>query len=427
MTATAAANLRRRGRGSATVRILAVGNMYPPQHAGGYEFAWQNAVRYARSLGHEVRIVVSEYREDEGQPEEDPDVHRDLTWYWDPGRYEFPDLNPLARLGRELRNAATLRRHLREFKPDLVTWWSMGCLSQSLIEQVRRRGIPAVFVAHDDWIVYNQQHDQWIRMWRGRRRRLAPVVERLAGIPTTVDLNLAGPFVFNSRYTLGRARENGVTAPVMTVVHPGIDELYLDAAGPRPWRWRLLYVGRLDRQKGVDTAVAALAFLPPAATLTVYGSGDDGYVKEMKRAAGRIGAAERVSFEGFATSETLQSAYADADVVVFPVRWNEPFGLVPLEAMGMGRPVVTTARGGTSEFVRDGENALLFAGDDAAALARCVERLAADEGLRSRLRSEGFRTAARFTATDSARHTVEEILRLAVLAPAAERAALRGR
>jgi glycogen(starch) synthase len=232
-------------------------------------------------------------------------------------------------------------------------------------------------------------------------------------MPATVELNQAGPFVFNSRYTLERAREAGIDGPGMTIVHPGIDDRFLDALPSRPWRWRLAYLGRIDRQKGIDTAVGALAHLPPEATLAVWGTGDERYVAEMEALAARLGAAERVRFEGFADGDRLRSAYADADAVLFPVRWNEPFGLVPLEAMGMGRPVVTTSRGGTAEFVRDGVNALVFDADDPGALAERVRRLATDDRLRSRLVHEGRHTAGRYSAAEFAERTVDQIVGVA--------------
>jgi glycosyltransferase involved in cell wall biosynthesis len=392
--------------------------MYPPQHAGGYEIAWQQAMRRARDEGHTVRVLTSDYRSGD-QREEDPDVHRSLRWYWDLERYEFPRLNLMERLELELHNARELRAHLNVFRPDVVAWWSMGCMSLSLIEQVRRTGIPAAFVVHDDWLDYGWEHDQWLRTWRGRRRGLvAPLAARFCGVATAVDPNGAGRFIFNSRYTLDRGREVRLSTAEACVVHPGIDEAFLEPAPARPWTWRLAYLGRLDRQKGVDTAVQALAQLPPEASLTVWGSGEESYVAEMRELAQRLGVGERVSFRGFIGGEGLRAAFAGADAVVFPVRWNEPFGLVPLEAMGLGRPVVTTARGGTAEFVRDGENALVFPADDAAALAERVKRLAGDEALRSRLLAGGRRTAAQFTATRFARRTVEEILRAAGRVPA---------
>ena len=398
---------------SANLRILAVGNMYPPQHAGGYELAWQQAMHRAHELGHRTRVLTSEYREDPRRAEEDPDVHRTLRWYWDLERYEFPRLNIAQRLRLERHNAAELRRHLELFRPDVVTWWSMGCMSLSMIEQVRRAGFPAVFVVHDDWLVYGWEHDRWIRTWSGPRRSIVGrLIEPACGVPVRVEVNDAGAFVFNSRYTLERARGAGVGSRAMTIVHPGIDGRFQEQVPPPAWGWRLAYVGRIDRQKGIDTAVAALEHLPPASTLTVWGTGDERYAAELKSLAARIGAGDRVRFNGFAAGEQLRSAYADADAVVFPVRWNEPFGLVPLEAMGVGRPVVTTSRGGTAEFVRDGENALVFDADDARALAASVRRLADDERLRARLLAEGRRTAARYSEAEFAERTVDQIVRV---------------
>jgi glycosyltransferase involved in cell wall biosynthesis len=240
---------------------------------------------------------------------------------------------------------------------------------------------------------------------------LGRVVQRVCGIPTHVNLREAGKFVFNSRNTMHRAASVGLLAPDITVVYPGIEERFFESLEPRPWGWRLVYLGRLDRQKGVDTAVEALAHLPAEATLAIWGTGSESYADEMRRVAARIGAADQVRFEGFAGSDHLRSIYDQADVVVFPVRWHEPFGLVPLEAMAMGRPVVSTARGGTAEYVRDGDNALVFEPDSPQELAACVIRLAQDEALRERLRARGRKTAAGFPAERFAERTVQEILR----------------
>lgn len=398
--------------GGGSLRILAIGNMYPPHHSGGYEVMWQRAMQQARALGHHVRVLVSNHRETGDLPETDPDVHRNLRMYWDQGRYEFLSLNAWQRLQLERHNNRELLRHLEAFRPDVVSFWSMGCLSLSLIEQVRRRGLPAVFIVHDDWLVYGRTHDQWIWAWNRTpwRRRLGPVVGRACGVPTTVDLDRTGPLVFNSRYTLGRAQEAGVSADEMDVVYPGIDERFASPLPPRRWRWRVLYVGRLDRQKGLDTAVEALAHLPALATLTIWGTGDKSYVSEMKALAARVGAADRVSFHGFADPERLIGAYEEADVVVFPVRWQEPFGLVPLEAMALGRLVVTTARGGSAEYLRDQQNALVFGADNPAAIAERIRRLAEDQRLRERLLAGGRETAARFPVQVFAERAVQKIV-----------------
>jgi glycosyltransferase involved in cell wall biosynthesis len=355
---------------------------------------WQAVVHAARERGHRVRVVTSEHREPHVDAPDEPDVHRELSMYWDWERYAFRDLGAVGRARLERRNAAVFDRHLEEFAPDTLSWWSMGSMSLSLIERVRRRRIPASFAVHDDWLVYGRKADRWIRAWHGWRRAVAPVAERALGVPTRIDVVRSGSLVFNSAYTRDRAAAAGVDVAGALVVHPGIEERFLRPAEPRPWEWRLLVVGRLDRHKGTDAAVAALEHLPPEATLTIVGSGSDGFRAELEDAAGRLGSAGRVTFAGFVAGDGLRSVYAAADAVLFPVRWEEPFGLVPLEAMGVGRPVVSTARGGSGEFLADGENSLVVEPDDPRALAAAVTRLAGDEDLRRRLREGGRRTAA---------------------------------
>jgi glycosyltransferase involved in cell wall biosynthesis len=109
-----------------------------------------------------------------------------------------------------------------------------------------------------------------------------------------------------------------------------------------------------------------------------------------------LGVADRVEFARVARDQ-LAATYAEADALLFPVLWEEPWGLVPLEAMSTGTPVVATGTGGSGEYLRDGENCLIFQPrDDPRALAAAIERLAADEGLRKRLRAGGQATVARF-------------------------------
>ena len=82
--------------------------------------------------------------------------------------------------------------------------------------------------------------------------------------------------------------------------------------------------------------------------------------------------------------DALAGVYAGADALLFCVEWPEPFGLVPLEAMAVGTPVVATGTGGSAEYLRDGENCLLVEPGDADARSpRAVRRLAGDPELRA--------------------------------------------
>jgi glycogen synthase len=359
------------------VRILTVGNMYPPHHLGGYELIWRSAVRHHRAVGHDVRVLTTDVRFDFAQEPDDPECFRELRWYW--RDHAWPRLTLRERHKLERDNARTLKRHLAEFEPDVVAWWAMGGMSLSLPSRV---DVPGAAFVLDDWLDYAPREDQWGRLLRRRRFDV-----------TTID-----HWVFISEYSRERARALGHAFASSEVNPAGVGDEFLHAAPQQPWAWRLLYVGRIDQRKGIDTAVRALAQLPSEAVLDVVGSGDDEAEQGLRALVAELGLQERVRFTGIVPREELPARYAAADAVLFPVRWREPWGVVPLEAMGIGRPVVATGRGGSGEYLRDGENALLFDAEDPAALAARVERLASDEMLRARLRAGGLETARSHTA-----------------------------
>jgi glycogen synthase len=352
------------------LRILAVGSLYPPHHLGGYELIWQSAMRFARERGHEVRVLATDHRESgRDEADEEPGIHRELRWYW--RDHEFPRLSPRARRRLERHNAEVLDRHVREFRPDAVSWWAMGGMSMSLIE---RAPVPAVGVVCDDWMLYGPKVDQWARMLRRRPR-----------------FGNAATWLFISETTRSRALRLH-DLPRTGLAHAGVDASMFVPAPERDWDWRLLYVGRIDPRKGIDTAVDALAALPDPAVLEVVGSGDAEHLAALRSRAG-----SRVRFAPLVERPRLPGVYAGADAVLFPVSWAEPWGLVPLEAMAVGRPVVATGMGGSGEYLRDGENCVLVPPGDPAAVAAAVRRLAEDRALRARLREGGFETAARYT------------------------------
>jgi glycosyltransferase involved in cell wall biosynthesis len=364
--------------------------MYPPHHLGGYELVWQAAVEDLRRRGHDVRVLCSDHREagvGPGVPDED--VHRELRWYW--RDHAFPRLSPARVLELERDNATVFERHLDGFGPDAVSWWAMGGMSLSLLERARSRRLPAVAFVNDDWLIYGPEVDAWLRLAGRLPRRLA---ERATGLPVRFDPAACGRIVFASESVRRSAAERW-SLPPAEVAHGGIDPRFLaDAPVAAAWAWRLLYVGRIDPRKGIATLLEALAGLPSEATLSVVGGGEEAHLDELRGRAGELGLGDRVDFAGRRAREELPSIYAAADAVVFPVLWDEPWGLVPLEAMACGRPVVATGTGGSSEYLRDGRNCLLFAAGDAGQLAERVTRLASDPTLRERLRAGGLETAA---------------------------------
>jgi glycogen(starch) synthase len=362
------------------VRVLSLGNLYPPQHLGGYELVWQASVRALRARGHVVRVICTDTVLSPDAREQDEDVHRELRWYW--RDHAWPRLRWRDRRAVERTDRAIVAGHVREFAPDVVAFFAMGGLPMSLVTQNR---LPAVAVVHDDWLTYGPREDQWHRLMRHRR------------------LHAAGTWLFVSEFLQARALASPWRLGETAVVPAGIAAGFRNPRPAPPWSWSLLYVGRPDPRKGADVALAALDHLPPQATLTVAGAAEPGDGARV-RALGRV------------PQNHLPYVYAAADAVLVPSRVDEPFGLVALEAMGLGRPVVATARGGAAEYLRDGINALTVPPDDPEALAAAVRRLADDPGLRARLREGGLATASEHTA-ETFHARVEDALAGAVGAP----------
>lgn len=115
---------------------------------------------------------------------------------------------------------------------------------------------------------------------------------------------------------------------------------------------RLLFLGQLIRGKGADLMLKALAELDIPFTCTIAGDGKD---REMlEKMVREFSLQDMVRFTGFVSEP--EKLWQDCDVFCFPIRWQEPFGLVGLEAIAHGIPVIAFDLGGVREWLADGEN-----------------------------------------------------------------------
>jgi len=191
------------------------------------------------------------------------------------------------------------------------------------------------------------------------------------------SLRRADAVVFISEHvrSVGLAREPKLrdsTHPQLYVVHNGVDTThFMPSSSPRPrphgGRVRFIALGRLDRRKGLDIALEALAEVPEA-DLAIVGDGEERAALEAL--ASQLGVSERVRFVGYA--EDVRSAIAESDVALSSAR-QEGLGVALLEAMAMERPVVALPTGGVPEVVRDGETGWLASNGSARALARAMQ------------------------------------------------------
>jgi glycosyltransferase involved in cell wall biosynthesis len=376
------------------MRVLTISNLYPPHAYGGYELSCRDVMRQFEDAGDEVHVLTSTARLPGVKEEIEPHVRRTLHPYWDWEQHVPTVPRRRARYARARANHAELQRALDEVTPDVVSIWHLGGLDVTLTAAVRRRGIPQVITMQDEWLVYGPGLDPWARLFdRPLLRRLSQV----GGVPTRLDL-ADSLITFCSSCTRDRTRSAGVALPGRVEVLPlGVDLRDFPRNIGTPSRgWRLLYVGRIDGVKGIETLLRALPLLPVETNLQVIGGGNASYRRRLLQLCSELGIEDRVAF-GSVPRNQLAAIYDAADIVVFPSEWPEPFGLVPLEAMARGRPLVATGTGGSAEYLVDGENCVLFRPGDAVALAAAVRRVNSEEQLRAQIVTGGIATAGRLT------------------------------
>jgi D-inositol-3-phosphate glycosyltransferase len=191
----------------------------------------------------------------------------------------------------------------------------------------------------------------------------------------------------------------GVPVERIAVVPCGVDLDRFTPRGPRAARGsrhRILSLGRVVERKGVETTVRALSQVP-GAELVIAGGGDavaDAELARLTEIARVSGVADRVRLLGPVPRQDVPALLRSADVVV-SVPWYEPFGMVPLEAMACGVPVVATGVGGHLDTVAEGRTGALVPPRQVGLLAQRLRELLADP---ARLAAMGTAAAARARA-----------------------------
>jgi len=179
----------------------------------------------------------------------------------------------------------------------------------------------------------------------------------------------------------------GVIAPEEMSDHTSITDLP-----------RILYVGRLIEWKGVDTLVRVMVQVlqeKPHAILTIVGIGEE--LGNLEKLVQELGIEDHIEFLGQVNNERLLDLYSGASVLVLPSRSSrgmvmEGLGVVLLEAMSYGVPVIGSNVGGIPDIIDDGKNGYLFPCNDEKNLAEKIITLISDVTLANQFRKNGYET-----------------------------------
>lgn len=278
----------------------------------------------------------------------------------------------------------SLRPVLEEFKPDLIHVVNPAILGLGGIYYAKALKVPLVASYHTHLPRY--LHHYGLGM-------LEPLMwELLKGAHNQAELNLC-----TSSAMVDELRSHGILR--VDLWQRGVDtELFEPHLASKEMRSRLsdghpdspllLYVGRLGAEKQIEAIKPVLEAIPEA-RLALVGDGPTRSQLEEHFAG------TPTNFVGYLRGKTLASAYASADAFIFPSR-TETLGLVLLEAMAAGCPVVAAGTGGITDIVTDGVNGYLFDPNDDRGAIVATERLLANQAERETLRQKAREEAERW-------------------------------
>ena len=301
--------------------------------------------------------------------------------------------------------ADALRRHLRARTPDVVHahFWMSGWAAT---RATRDLAVPTYVTFHALGSVKRRHQGAADTSPPERVEVERAVAARATGVVATC------------RDEVEELAALGVDLGRVEVVPCGVDvRHFTPAAAPlddpvRREPCRIVSVGRLVPRKGYATIVEALVDLPGVELVVAGGRADAGTVEaeqvRLETLAADLGVADRVHFVGQVGHFLMPALLLSADLVVCSP-WYEPFGLVPLEAMACGVPVVASAVGGMLDTVAEGETGHLVPPQDPAALAAAVRGLLADPARRDVYGRAGVRRARSHYSWDAVAGATAEV------------------
>jgi glycosyltransferase involved in cell wall biosynthesis len=371
------------------VRILFVNEKASSQ--GGIEANVLDSARALAARGHAVALA-----------------HRDPAP--EPAfRAAFAALYPLAPAGRGRRSPHLgdgLTAAAASFGAEVVYLHKVEDASDLDLERTRA---PVVRMVHDHDLYCQRRHRYLLGTNEVCRRpadllgclRCGGLVERRRGAPLGLGWRPIWERLADLRATRRLAcvlvastamrdelLRNGVPADRIRVLPLGVP--WADPPPPRTGRTgppRVLYVGQVLRTKGLDRLLRALAACRADWRLSVVGTGPQ--EREFRDLARSLGLHARTAWHGRLGPDVVARTMWAADLLAVPSWWPEPFGLVGLEGMRAGLPVVGFAAGGIPDWLDHERTGLLAPPGDVGALAGALDRLLTDAPLRERLGMAG--------------------------------------
>ncbi len=366
------------------MRILVVTSHYPPVMMGGYERECAAVVDHLRRH-HEVQVLTSSHAHRSVGRE--PGVSRVLPLL--PGNWRGSLMAPLV----ARRSAMLTIRAMRRFNPDLIYYWNGAQLPFAVMVAVSRSRLPVAFRICEHWFGRIATHDQFARHLipgdRGLRfawAKLIRLINRDSILQLDSPTSHPATISWNSRFLCEVTTTPAtVDALFQEVIYPALPQGDRFAGGKRhpSARPTILFVGRVTREKGILVACRALAQLRNRydvdADLIVAGPIERTVEHELRHEAVELEVEKNIEIRGELGPDGIGALLQSAHALVVPSIWQEPAGLVCVEAALARVPIVASRSGGIPELVRDRRDGLLFDIGNAEECAKLLADTLADQ------------------------------------------------
>ena len=346
------------------MKILIINSEYPPIGGGAGNASAHIAARFAH-MGHEIAVVTSRFGK---LPH--LEQRQNLTLHRIPCLRQKQDRsNPFEQLVFLISASIWTLGMVPRFKPN-ATLAFFGVPSGAIAWLLKRVfGIPYIVSLRGGDVPGFRPYD-----FQRYHKILSPFLHLIWKDASAVVANSNGL----------RALANVFDARFEIPIIPNGVNLQEYAAEVRAWSPpRLLSVGRLVHQKGLDLAMHALAELKDLEWEWCI-AGDGPQINVLRSLANELGIQDRITFPGWRSHAELVECYKGSNLFLFPSR-HEGMPNVVLEAMASGLPVVASRIAGNEELVLDGETGLLFPSEDVESLCVALRKLLIDSSQRQKM------------------------------------------
>ena len=380
------------------MKILVISNFYPPYHKTGYELGCRDIVESLITRQHQIKVLTSVYGIEKPQANDDDQIHRKLVIN-DEKSLDWKDV-----FLKEFTNQTYFKKICFEFEPDIVFFFDLSRISLSLYSLAHDMDLPTCSYYANNWFI-TPEKDQWHKLWPKDKhgfKILRFLTNRFMLLtprpPQSSRCSVfANNYLKNVALDLKRTTHEAIVAPLGININRFP---YKETKNEIPNR--LLYVGKIQTDTGIDDVIKALHLLTleyGQDTLSLTIAGDEksspDYTAYLQNLAEKLGILKNLRFIGFIPHENMTNLYHSCDILVSPSHLDDSSNRTVLEAMSSGIAIVSSSAESKMEILEDKSSALIYPKENYASCADNIRRFLEDHELMESIRMNARRKVER--------------------------------